>query len=69
MDMILNTHDTRISYQNVLDNGLFKTGINLQYQENEPNPETGVRRFIPDYQKTQLGYYVILNKNLSDIFS
>lgn len=68
MDMILNTHDTRISYQNVLDNGLFKTGINLQYQENEPNPETGVRRFIPDYQKTQLGYYVILNKNLSDYF-
>ncbi len=46
----------------------FKTGINLQYQENEPNPETGVRRFIPDYQKTQFGLLCYFKQKLERLF-
>lgn len=69
MDMNLNTHDFRANFRQALKNGLFRTGFNIHYQENEPNPETGVRRFIPDYQKLQLGYYAILNQNLSEYFN
>ncbi|WP_224482868.1 TonB-dependent receptor [Robertkochia aurantiaca] len=42
-----------------------KTGILLRYQENFPDPDTGVRRLIPDYEKYEAGVYLTGLWNLS----
>lgn len=34
-----------------------QTGIDGQYQINTPNPDTGVRRLIPDYKSLKLGLF------------
>ena len=39
----------------------FKTGLMASYQKNIANPETGVRRLIPDYDMYILGFYGIAN--------
>ncbi len=38
---------------------IFKIGISGGYQNNFPDPQTGVRRLIPDYNKYILGLYAI----------
>ena len=42
------------------------TGILFRYQDNFANPETGVRRLIPDYQKTDLGAYALYRWKITD---
>lgn len=46
---------------------IIKFGLLTRYQNNFANPETGVRRLIPDYDKYELGTYAIgewfLNSN------
>ncbi|UOB17471.1 TonB-dependent receptor [Abyssalbus ytuae] len=34
------------------------TGLLARYQDNFANPDTGVRRLIPDYDKYDLGFYI-----------
>ena len=36
-----------------------------KYQKNFPDPETGVRRLIPDYEKYDLGIYSIFDYELN----
>ena len=43
----------------------FKFGIKGEFQNNFPNPETGVKRIIPDYDKYDFGSYVISNIKLN----
>ena len=43
----------------------FKYGIKGEFQNNFPNPETGVKRIIPDYDKYDFGTYFISNIKLN----
>ena len=43
-----------------------KIGILGRYQNNYPNPRTGVKRIIPDYDKFDFGFYSILDYFLNN---
>ncbi|MDT0559532.1 TonB-dependent receptor [Ichthyenterobacterium sp. W332] len=69
VDLTLQTHT--ISADVNLDNNLERKinfGIMGRYQDNFANPDTGVRRLIPDYNKYDFGTYITtelkLNANL-----
>ena len=48
------------------DNSTIYLGVTGKYQENIANPETGVRRLIPDYEKTDVSFYGIWNTTFND---
>lgn len=59
-DLQLETHGIMIDLDSQIFNSLkFKTGIIGKYQNNFPDPNTGVRRIIPDYDKYDAGVYLI----------
>ena len=65
-DLRLKTHTLIIDFDsNFSDKFDFKFGIKGEFQNNFPNPETGVRRIIPDYDKYDFGSYVISNIKLN----
>jgi iron complex outermembrane receptor protein len=67
LDLELQTHSLLIDA--VYDkNEKFDVNFGLmgRYQNNFPNPETGVRRFIPDYDKYDAGAYITANVDISD---
>ena len=39
-----------------------------RFQTNFANPETGIRRLIPDYDKYDFGLYTVLDKKINDKF-
>lgn len=67
LDMELQTHNVlaKLKY-NKADNFESKFGVELTYQNNFPNPETGVRRLIPDYDMYRLGTFWTANYQLND---
>lgn len=70
VDLKLTTHTLRSTLKlDAYENSSYKFGINAGYQENFANPDTGVRRLIPDYQKTDLGIFSIGNFEVSDALS
>ncbi len=44
-------------------------GMQVEYQENIPNPSTGIRRLIPDYKKTTAGIYAVGDLHLNEQWS
>jgi len=42
-------------------NAIYNLGVQLGFQNNFANPETGVRRLIPDYDKYDFGVFVVSN--------
>lgn len=44
-------------------------GTLLRYQENFPDPDTGVRRLIPDYKRYDFGAYLTSEWNLNERFT
>jgi iron complex outermembrane receptor protein len=69
LDLSLTTHSISTDFQFDSKDGLkVKTGLLGRYQINFANPDTGVRRLIPDYNKYDLGAFGIaeyeLNENL-----
>jgi iron complex outermembrane receptor protein len=69
LDLKLDTHTLMVDLNsNFTDAISLKTGLMARYQNNFANPNTGVRRLIPDYDKYDLGVYAIadyrLNNNL-----
>lgn len=54
------------SYKN--KNESYKMGVRGKYQYNFANPETKVRRLIPDYEKYDFGVYGVYKKEFSDSF-
>lgn len=48
------------------DNSTIYLGVTGRYQENIANPETGVRRLIPDYEKMDVSIYGIWNTIFND---
>lgn len=62
IDLKLKTHSIKIDLNSQVSNSLnIKSGVSGRYQNNFPDPETGVRRIIPDYDKYDLGIYSVFN--------
>ncbi|MFL1894553.1 TonB-dependent receptor [Aquimarina sp. 2-A2] len=67
LDLELITHALESSFLFDANENFKKTaGVQLTYQTNTPNPETGVRRLIPDYEKYTAGLYAISEISLYD---
>ncbi len=67
IDLELTTHTFKSTLK--LDTNLdqiLKVGIFGSYQNNFANPDTGIRRLIPDYSKFDLGLFTIGNFKLHD---
>ena len=67
LDLRLNTHSVLVDFeaQTTHDLGL-KLGVMGRYQNNFPNPNTGVRRLIPDYDKYDFGIYGIVDHKANE---
>lgn len=68
VDLELITHNAQASLLSKLSESFsLNTGLNVTFQENTANPNTGVRRLIPDYKQYNLGVFAIgdyqLNSN------
>ncbi|CAM4104721.1 TonB-dependent receptor [Gillisia limnaea] len=62
LDLALTTHTLLLDLDSEVSENLnLKTGIMARYQDNFADPETGVRRLIPDYEKYELGAYAIVD--------
>jgi len=70
VDLELDTHTVNLDLDSDLsENTKFKAGIVLGYQKNVPDPNTGVRRLIPDYEKDDFGVYGIIDHTLNSQWS
>ena len=66
IDLELTTHSLSLDFDSRFSNNLnLNIGIVGKYQKNFPDPETGVRRLIPDYEKYDLGIYSIFDYELN----
>ncbi|MBL4879837.1 MAG: TonB-dependent receptor, partial [Oleispira sp.] len=62
LDLQLDTHTLMLDLDSDLSETVkLKTGLIARYQTNFANPNTGVRRLIPDYDKYNVGMYAIAN--------
>ncbi|MEJ1222756.1 TonB-dependent receptor [Sediminicola sp. 1XM1-17] len=60
LDLELDTHTLMLDLdRDLFDAGTLKVGAMARYQNNFADPNTGVRRLIPDYDKYDLGVYAI----------
>jgi len=59
LDLQLATHTFLADYKTNVGNWRLKSGLNLGYQNDFANPETGVRPLIPSYEKLDAGLYGI----------
>jgi len=67
LDLQLDTHTLMLDLDSHLTDAIsLKTGLMAQYQNNFADPNTGVRRLIPDYDKYDLGIYAIADYRLND---
>ena len=58
IDLHLNTHSAHAHYEWTQGLTAFKSGVFAQVQDNYSNPNTGVKRLIPDYIKFKTGGYL-----------
>ena len=66
-DLQLDTHTVLLDLDAPLsDKIVLKTGLMAKYQKNVANPDTGVRRLIPDFQMYDLGMYFVMDYQLND---
>lgn len=62
VDLQLQTHSVTSNFRfDANRKRIYKVGISARYQSNFANPETGVRRLIPDYKKYDAGVYALAN--------
>ncbi|MGI9532682.1 TonB-dependent receptor [Lutimonas sp.] len=67
LDLELDTHSIQLDLDSFLNDDLrLKTGLMGSYQDNFANPNTGVRRLIPDYEKYDFGVYAIADYQFND---
>ncbi|MDO1500687.1 TonB-dependent receptor [Winogradskyella maritima] len=67
VDLTLQTHtfSADVNIDKKLDQK-FSFGIMGRFQDNFANPDTGVRRLIPDYEKYDFGVYSVMEWQLND---
>ncbi len=67
LDLQLDTHTLLLDLDSQLTDVIrLKTGVMSRYQNNFADPNTGVRRLIPDYDKYDLGIYALADYRLND---
>ncbi len=67
LDLQLDTHTLMLDLDSHLTDAVnLKTGLMARYQHNFADPNTGVRRLIPDYDKYDLGIYAIADYRWND---
>ncbi|MFT5750873.1 MAG: iron complex outermembrane receptor protein [Dokdonia sp.] len=63
IDLQLETVSTNIDFEYTADNTVTaKVGVSGNYQNHFPDPSTGVRRLIPDYEVENIGVYILGSK-------
>ena len=69
IDLELNTHTVTSNFKwDANSKYTLTTGLLARYQDNFANPDTGVRRLIPDYKKYDIGAFVVADYNLTESF-
>ena len=69
IDITLQTHDLNIDYESKKTELLsWKTGLKVMVQDNYSDPETGVKRLIPDYLRSEIGGYFLTSYVPSNLF-
>lgn len=67
IDLELTTHTLTTDFKwDAKDDAQLHVGLLGRYQENFPNPTTGVRRLIPDYEKFDFGGFLIGEYQVND---
>jgi iron complex outermembrane receptor protein len=67
LDLELKTHTLLLDLDTQISEKIYlKSGIMAGYQNNFANPNTGVRRLIPDYEKYDAGIYGIAKYRLNE---
>lgn len=67
IDLTLKTHTVRSSVKlDSKSNVTYEFGVNMGFQNNFANPDTGVRRLIPDYDKYDAGIFGLSNIKLNE---
>ena len=66
LDLELDTHTALLDFKGALGSFDFKTGVMGRYQNNFANPDTGIRRLIPDYNKYDFGIYGVLDFKINE---
>lgn len=67
LDIDLQTHTAAAHLLiDAMDNTTINVGIDGMYQVNTPNPDTGVRRLIPDYTAYRAGMFASITHELQD---
>ena len=66
LDLELDTHTVLVDVKKAFDASEVKYGIMGRFQTNFANPDTGIRRLIPDYDKYDYGVYVVGNYKIND---
>ncbi len=70
LDIRLQTHDILFNFRSRQESSLrWQSGASAQLQDNFVNPNTGVRRLIPDYIRYKLGAYATSEYTPSNDFS
>lgn len=63
IDLELRTHSATLDFEYTADNTLdAKAGLLGRSQTNFPDPVTGIRRLIPDYERVDFGAYALASK-------
>ena len=66
LDLELDTHTVLVDVKKAYDALELKYGIMGRFQTNFANPDTGIRRLIPDYDKYDYGVYIIGDYKIND---
>ena len=67
IDLELTTHTLNTDFKwDANSEYTVRAGLLGRYQDNFANPDTGVRRLIPDYERTDLGAFLIGEYQLTD---
>jgi len=67
VDLNLQTHSATADFLfDAKDSWAIQSGGLFRFQKNVANPATGVRRLIPDYQKTDVGVYTTIKHEFSE---
>ena len=66
LDLELDTHTVLVDVKKAYDALELKYGIMGRFQTNFANPDTGIRRLIPDYDKYDYGVYFIGDYKIND---
>lgn len=69
IDLTLDTHNITTNYEWGGPKWSFDSGVFFQIQDNYSNPNTGIKRLIPDYIKTRLETYLTTSYIPSNAFS